>query len=112
MALSQNSSVTVPSFQSDEKIHRRKIAEWARQANSGKIPVVGNLVLATSTISTTVADGRVGPNSWIGLEPMTANALSAMPKVWVSSTLSGSFALTHASSASTDQNFRYAVLGT
>lgn len=111
MALSAGSSVTVPYFQADEVRHRRKLAEWAKQANIGHIPVVGNVTLTASTVSTTVADKRVAPGSWIGLEPITANALSAAPTVWVSTFGIETFTITHASSASADKTFRYAVLG-
>jgi len=111
MPLSAGSSVNVPYYQADDKIHRRKIAEWIKQANVGHIPVVGNVTLSASTISTSVSDARVAPGSWIGLEPITANALSAAPTVWVSTFAIGSFVITHSSTAATDKTFRYAVLG-
>ena len=111
MGLSAGSSVTVPYYQTDDQRHRRKIAEWAKQVNQGHIECVGNVTLAVSTISTTVSDARVSLTSWIGLEPITANALSARPTVWVSTFGNGTFTITHASSASVDQTFRYAVLG-
>ncbi len=111
MTVSAGSSVNVPYFQADEKIHRRKLAEWAKQANIGHIPVVGNVTLAAGATSTSVADARVAPGSWIGLVPITANALSAAPTVWVSTFGIEYFVITHANSASADKTFRYAVLG-
>lgn len=111
MALSAGSGVNVPYFQADEQRHRRKIAEWSKQVNQGHIECIGNLTLAASTVSTTVSDPRVSLTSWIGLSPTTANALSAEPTVWISTYGNGTFTLTHASTASSDKNFRYAVLG-
>lgn len=111
MALSAGSSVTVPYFQHDELQHRRKIAEWSKLVNQGHIPVVGNVTLTASTVSTTVADKRVAPGSWIGLVPITANALSAAPTVWVSTFGFETFTITHNNSASADKTYRYAVLG-
>jgi hypothetical protein len=111
MAVSAASGVTVPYFQADEQRHRRKIAEWSKEVNQGHIQCIGNLTLAASTVSTVVSDPRVSLTSWIGLEPITANALSARPTVWVSTFGVGTFTLTHASTAATDKTFRYAVLG-
>lgn len=112
MGLSAGSSVTVPYYQDDEKRHRRKIAEWSKQVNQGHIPVVGNVTLAALTAATVVADGRVGAQSYIGLEPTTAKGLSAAPTVYVSSFGDGKFTLAHSTSIATTKTFRYVVFGT
>ncbi|SAL39231.1 hypothetical protein AWB69_03871 [Caballeronia udeis] len=111
MPLSANAGVTVPTFQSDEVKHRQKISEWAKEVNQGHIKNVGNVTLAASTSTTFVSDARVGAQSFVKLMPMTANALSAIPTVYVSSTGRENFTLTHGNSASTDKTFRYCVLG-
>src|ERR1700741_1749015 len=99
MALSAASGTKVPYYQQDEQRHRRKIAEWAKQANQGHIQCTGNVTLVASTVSTVVTDARVKPTSWIGLEPTTLNALSAQPTIFVSTFGDGTFTITHSSSA-------------
>lgn len=111
MPTTADAGVSVPVFQPDQERHRRKIADWTLQANQGHIQCVGNVTLAASTVSTDVVDSRVGINSFIGLMPMTANALSAGPTAWVSTIGSGTFTITHANSATADKTFRYCLLG-
>lgn len=111
MASTAQAGVYVPTFQLDEQRHRKKIASWAQWINQGHLANVGNLTLLSGTVSTVVVDSRVSLNSFIGLEPTTANALSAAPKTFVSTTTKGSFTLTHASTGSGDCNFRYCLLG-
>lgn len=103
--------VAVPIFQPEETRHRRKLADWAVEVNQGHIRNVGNVTLAASTISTTVLDARVSINSFVGLAPRTANALSAAPTCWVSTIDIGTFTITHSSSAAVDKTFRYCLLG-
>lgn len=112
MSQSANAGVVAPYFQVDEQRHRRKIAEWAKQANSGHIPVTGLVTLAAGGTTTTVIDARSGVNSVINLCPITANAASAGPSIWVSTFNKGSFVLTHANSAAADKTFRYTIFGT
>jgi hypothetical protein len=45
------------------------------------------------------------------LTPTTANAASAIAATYISTITNGSFIITHASSASVDRTFRYALLG-
>lgn len=111
MAASAQAGVSVPAFQPDEIRHRRDIAVWAAWINQGHMQNTGSVTLAVSAVSTIVADARTSINSFIGFMPITANALSAMPTVFVSSQSAGGFTITHASSASTDKNLRYALLG-
>src|ERR1700742_733520 len=101
----------VPPFQPDSKAHRQAISNWAINVNQGKLPVVGNVTLAASTVNTVVSDIRVGINSFIGLSPTTANGASAMPTCWISSFGKQTFTITHSSTASVDKSFRYCVLG-
>lgn len=104
--------VVAPYYQDDEQRHRRKLAEWAKQVHSGHFPVTGEVTLAAGGTTTTVMDARSGINSVINLSPVTANAASAGPSVWVSAFNKGSFVLTHANSAAADKTFRYTILGT
>lgn len=111
MAATAQAGVSVPIFQLDEQRHRRQISQWSAEVNQGHIKNVGSVTLNASTVSTTVADARVSMQSFVGLMPMTANALSAMPTCWVSTLNTGAFTITHASSAAADKTFRYSLLG-
>lgn len=111
MALSSNATVQVPYFQADEKIHRRKLAEWSKAANSGHIPVTGTVTLKASSTTTTVQDQRAGPNSHVSLTPTTAKGLSAAPTVFISAYNNGNFVITHSSSAATTKSFSYSIMG-
>ena len=111
MAATAQAGVSIPSFQPDEIRHRRNIATWAQWVNQGHLQNVGNITLVASSATTAVVDARVGVVSFIGFMPLTANALSAGPTVWVSSQSAGGFTITHANSASVDKSFRYSILG-
>jgi len=111
MTISANTQALVPTFQPDEEKHRRRIAAWATNVNQGGLQNTGTLTLAAATVSTTVVDSRISPFSFIGLMPITANALSAEPTVWVSTQSKGTFSLTHSASAAVDKQFRYCILG-
>lgn len=103
--------VSVPVFQSDEIRHRRNIANWAVSITNGHLKNTRDMTLGAGVTTTTILDERVAVNSFIGFMPLTANALSAGPTVWVSSQSAGGFTITHASSAATDKAFRYCLLG-
>lgn len=111
MPATAQAGIAVPTFQQDEQRHRQAISRWSLEINQGHIQCVGNVTLAVAAASTVVIDQRVGINSYIGLMPMTANALSAAPTCFVSTIGDGTFTITHGSSAAADKQFRYAVLG-
>lgn len=111
MPASAQAGVSVPVFQPDETRHRRQIADWSQWANQGHLANVGNVTLTASTVSTDVVDARVSINTFVGLQPQTANAASAVPSVFVSTITNGSFTLTHNNSASVDKSYRYSLLG-
>lgn len=103
--------VPIPFFQPDEKIHRRNIASWAQWANQGHIACTGTVTLTPSATTTTVTDDRVSINTCPVLTPATSTAAATIATVWVSTVTSGSFTITHASTAATDKTFKYALLG-
>ena len=111
MASSAGQKVTVPYFQADEQRHRRRIAEWSREANQGHIPVTGTVTLKPSSGTTTVQDQRAGSMSHVSLTPTTPKGLSAAPTVYVSAYNIGNFVLTHANSATTTKTFSYSIMG-
>lgn len=111
MAATAQAGVSVPIFQPDEIRHRRNIASWSQWINQGHLQNTGSVTLAAGAASTAVLEDRCGAQTFIGFMPLTANALSAGPTVWVSSQSVGGFTITHANSASVDKSFRYCILG-
>ena len=110
---SANAKTSVPAFQPDEELHRRRIAEWSIQVMQGKLNNTGSFTLTNGVTSTTVTDARVGINSFIGFTPTTANAASEMGAgtMYLSTRGDSLFVITHANSASVDRTFAYCVLG-
>ena len=107
-----DAGVGIPSYEPDEKRHRRAIVGWAQWINQGHLANTGSVTLrASPNTTTTVTDDRVSINSVPLLTPTTANAASAIAATYISTITNGSFIITHASSASVDRTFRYALLG-
>lgn len=113
MTTSAGSRLAPPSFLVDEIQHRRLIAQWMREAHQGHLGNVGTVTLSTSVAATTVTDFRVGPNSFIGLMPTTANAAAEVGggTVYISSRSAEGFTIAHANTATADRAFVYCVLG-
>ena len=93
----------------------RRMYEVLQQVRSGKLEVVGEVTLTASAASTAVTDIRVSPQSVIVWHPRTANAAAELANgtmyVTDANMGSGTFTITHANAASTDRDFRYAVIG-
>ena len=100
-----------PLLLSDEKEHRRQLATLLNNTIKGKLNAVTSVTLAASSTTTTITDARIGPNTFIGLEPTTANAASARASLYVSARTKGSATLAHASSANVDQTFMVLLIG-
>jgi hypothetical protein len=87
----------------------RNIAEVVNNAMNGKTNNTGTITLAASTTTTTITDERLGFDSVILLSPLTANAAAQTP--YVSTKAKGSAVITHTSTAHTDLNFDYIIVG-
>ena len=96
------------------------LAEWVREAaeivnsvRDGKLNSVGSLTLTANSTTTTLTDPRIGPNSHISLTATSVTAAAAVASasgVFVTPG-DGSATITHDSTADTDRNFTYAILG-
>ena len=91
--------------------HRRLIADAANQALAGNLNNRGSFTLAAGGTTTTVTDTRAGADTVILWTPTTANAATAMDKVYVSTRNKGSFIVTHDNTADVDRTFHYALFG-
>jgi hypothetical protein len=76
----------------------------------GGISATLGLTLAANATQSTFADSRIGPYTYIGLMPATANASDALRSIWVTTT-QGAATINHASSPNTDQTFIACLLG-
>lgn len=113
MAVSAGTRLAPPAFLEDEKQHRRALAAWTREAHQGHLGNIGEVTVGTGAAATSVTDFRVGPNSFIGLMPTTANAAAelAAGTLYVSSRSAEGFTITHANTTTADRAFVYCVLG-
>jgi hypothetical protein len=80
-------------------------------AMSGKLNVVGELVLAAGASTTTLNDPLITRASCVSLMPLTANAASALATLRFDPTESGSVVVHHTNNSQTDRRFRYLVVG-
>ena len=113
MALSASSRLAPSAFIPDGQQHRRLIAQWMREAHQGHIANTGSVTLGTGVAATSVTDFRVGPNSFIGLMPTTANAAGEIGggTIYISSRSAEGFTETHANTTTADRAFVYCILG-
>lgn len=95
----------------DDKRNRRQIAEAVRLILDGKLNCVKTVTLTANAGSTTVTDERIGPTSFLGLMPKTANAAGALATTYISARSDGSATITHTNNAQADKTFVMLILG-
>lgn len=100
--------VYVPS-QSETKL--TKLVQSLQGLASGRSNAVGKVTFTPSATTTTVMDPNCALGSGVHLTPLTADAATAMKAGYFITTANGSFVITHASAAATDQRFTYALQG-
>ena len=99
-----------------------QIVEWQRLTagvvNSlmdGKDNAVSTVTLTASVATSTIVDGRLGPDTLVVLVPTTANAAAELGNGTLYQTLpnatKGQAVLNHANNAQTDRDFGYALRG-
>jgi hypothetical protein len=80
------------------------------QALRGGIAATIGVTLAANATQSTFQDSRIGPYTYIGLSPATANASDALHSIWIT-TSAGIATINHASSPNTDQTFIACLIG-
>ena len=102
----------VPEAFADTTEHRRMLARAVNRLNGGKLNCTVDVTLRPAQTTTTVADPRIGPGSFLGWMPRTASAATAAAAgIWVSGRTKGSAVLNHSSAAAADQQFTLLILG-
>lgn len=98
----------VPLYHTDEGEHRRKLASAVNEALRGRISSILDVALLAGT-STPVTDARVGPNTFVGLSPLDANAAGDVASMYAVAG-DGSFTIFHAANPGA-RTVRCALLG-
>jgi hypothetical protein len=91
----------------------RQVAAVVNRLNQGKLNCSGTVILAAGQSTTVVDDSRAGPDSFVGLAPLTADGASEIAggALYVQSRGRGRFVLAHANSGSSDRIFAYLIIG-
>lgn len=100
----------VPLF-GEEKQHRLVLATTLNETLKGRDNSVSSFTLAASTVNTVVTDNLFLAEMMPVWTPTSANAAAAMTNLYVSARTTGSFTLTHTSTATVDRSFLYARRG-
>ncbi len=112
MGTSASTRISIPpSFLPDDPEWKRAVGRWMLEANQGHLANTGNVTLAVLSATTTVADARVGVNSYIDFMPTTLNAAAELTALYVSSRGKGTFTITHTNSVVADRTYVYGILG-
>ena len=84
-----------------------------QQLSAGRSNATGTVTLKASATSTTVSDPNCATGTVPILVPTTADAAAAVATTFIptDSIANGSFVIEHASAASTDRTFLYALHG-
>lgn len=89
----------------------KKVLVPLQNATEGKMNCVGDVTLDANSATTTLSDRRIGPESYIGFMPTTANAAAEIDTLYVTARGDGSCTLNHTNNAQTDRTFTYVVIG-
>lgn len=116
--------MAVPTFPGVPPYNGININDWTIHARNtinglllGKSNNTGTVTLHTSTSSTTVvlAKGRLGPNTVILFQPLTADAVTEVSTatMWVSTldSLNNKFIITNAVNNKNDRTFNFVLIG-
>ena len=103
----------VPPVPSDVGSVRTTLVRFATALNQvlrGGIAATLEVTLVPGDTTSVFQDSRIGRYTFIGLMPVTANAVAALPSIWIEPTKGGA-TIHHASSSFTDQTFVACLLG-
>lgn len=105
----------VPPASSQGQEHRRQIAAGLNRAIQGKIACTGTFTLIASVPATYWRDPRLGADSWVEFDPLTADAVAekAAGTMYVleANRQEGQWLITHANGPSANRKFRFSILG-
>lgn len=90
-----------------------RIVQAIRQLMQGRNNATGEVTLAASATTTTVAAPNCSSESEVFLQALTAHAAAEVGNgtIYVSTIANGSFTITHASNSQTDRTYSWVALG-
>jgi hypothetical protein len=93
--------------------HLVDVARGVRLLFQGKTNNTGTLTLTANTTTTVLSDPRLTVESFVGLQPLTANAAAALATTYAATADQNNitWTFTHANAATTDRTFRYVIVG-
>jgi hypothetical protein len=100
----------VPADVGNERATSVRHAAAINQALRGGISATIGVTLAANQSQSTFQDSRIGPFTFVGLMPTTANASAALRSVWITTT-QGEATINHANSPNSDQTFVALLIG-
>lgn len=93
----------------------RTTALAINSAMRGKINAIAQVTLAAGAATTVLSDPRIGVNSWIGFDPVTANAAVELAAgtlyILAANRSTGTATLTHSVGISVDRTYRVLIIG-
>ena len=91
--------------------HLVDVARGVRLLFQGKTNNTGTITLTANTTTTTLSDPRLTVESWVGFDPLTANAAADVPYALTANRNNLAWTLTHSNAATTDRTFRSVIVG-
>lgn len=88
-----------------------KVNHAIRQIMEGRTNNVFSATLSSNAGTTTVTNSLIGPNSTLIPVPTTAHAAAQMATIYTSTVGQGTATFAHGNNASTDQTFKFVVVG-
>jgi hypothetical protein len=89
----------------------RAVATAVNLAMRGKVNASTVLTLTPNATVTALVDDRIGPESFIGLAPLSSTAAAALATTFVAERHRGSATFAHANSVATDRSFCVLIIG-
>jgi hypothetical protein len=101
-----------PTEDTNERVHRRLIAQRLNDAIGGRLDVTLGVTLDANKASTTVTDSRISFSTAPLLIPTTAHAAAEVAAGGLYCTpTAGQLVIHHANNAQTDRSFQLALVG-
>lgn len=96
----------------DLNLWARDVTEWSRRVMNGKLNNTALWTMDANQAATTFTDERLGVETQVVFEPVTANAAAiARPYILETGRVNGSVSVVHANDANTDKTFRVSFHG-
>lgn len=93
----------------------RTTALAINQILAGKLNAVTDVTLTANQATTVIEDPRIGVNSYLDFDPLTANAATEKEAgtlyVLAANRIKGQATITHANNAQTDRSYKLLIIG-